>query len=176
MSELTLEEVIAFLVDAPMFGGLPGRELSRIVGILQIRRLQPDDWVFREGDPGDSWYVVFEGEVEVIKDVGDQPQVIAVLAERGCFGEMAILDGSPRSASVRARSPLTLFRFPKARFDALLEGGDLAAYKLVHEIALVLVERQRATTRRLVRILSEVDDELRGRLAPIVEPHHWRTE
>lgn len=170
-AELTLEEVIEFLLDAPMFGDLPERELSQIVHILQIRRLEADAWVFREGEAGDAWYVVFEGEVEVVRQIDDAPRVIAVLGERCCFGEMAILDGGPRSASVRAAGPLTLFRFPRSRFDALLEDGNLAAYRLVHQMARVLVERQRDTTSRLVQLLSEVDEEIRGSLAPIVTKH-----
>lgn len=166
-AELTLEQIIAFLVDAPMFGDLDSSELSQIVHIMQIQQLRPGQWVFREGDPGDAWYVVYEGEVEVVKD-GER--VIAILGRRACFGEMAILDGSPRSASVRATRALTVFRFPRPLFSQLLADGNLAAYKLVYQISLVLVSRQRRTTHRLVELLAATDSErLVDGLMPIVD-------
>src|SRR5688572_13846475 len=115
--ELTLEQVIAFLVDAPMFGDLDASELSQVVQVMQVQRLRAGQWVFREGDIGDAWYVVFDGEVEVVDESPDDgDRVIAILGRRACFGEMAILDGSPRSASVRACQPVTAFRFPRQPF------------------------------------------------------------
>lgn len=167
MSEdLTLEQVIAFLVDAPMFGDLDPAELSQIVHVMQIRRLGAGQWVFREGDPGDAWYVVYDGEVEVVKGQG---RVVAILGRRACFGEMAILDGSPRSASVRSTRPITMFRFPRLQFTKLLDAGNLAAFKLVYQMALVLVSRQRRTTSRLVELMEQPVERIRDELAPIVD-------
>lgn len=169
-AELTLEQVIAFLVDAPMFGDLDPAELSQMVHIMQVHRLAGGQWVFREGDPGDAWYVVYEGEVEVIKEAPEAERVIAILGRRACFGEMAILDGSPRSASVRATRPTTVFRFPRQQFSRLLAEGNLSAYKLVYQIALVLVSRQRRTTSRLVDLMGAGDaGRLRDGLAPLVD-------
>lgn len=164
---LTLEQVIAFLVDAPLFGDLSESELPALVRAMQIREFAPGEWVFREGAPGDAWYVVCKGEVEVIKESTSGERVIAVLSDRACFGEMAILDGSPRSASVRATEPTVAFRFPRTSFGRLLEEGNLAAYKLVHQMALVLVSRQRRTTSRLVELMSQQTE---GRLLELIEP------
>lgn len=169
-SELTLEQLIEFLMDAPMFGDLGTSELSELVGALQVRHHAAGDYVFREGDAGDAWYVLYEGEVEVVKEVQGAARVIAILGRRACFGEMAILDGSPRSASVRATQPVTALRFPRASFTRLLTDGNLGAYKLVHQIALVLVSRQRRTTSRLVEALAAADQaQLADIIAPIVD-------
>ena len=175
-AELTLEQIIAFLVDAPMFGDLDAGELSQIVHVMQAQQLRPGQWVFREGDPGDAWYVVYEGEVEVVKESAATAEraagerVIAILGRRACFGEMAILDGSPRSASVRATRALTVFRFPRQPFTKLLADGNLAAYKLVYQISLVLVSRQRRTTHRLVELLAATNQEgVVDGLTPIVD-------
>lgn len=166
MSDLTIEQVIGFLVDAPMFGDLDSSELTQIVQIMQVRNLEPGEVVFAEGEAGDAWYVVFDGEVEVVKD----DRVIAVLGRPACFGEMAILDGSPRSATVRASRPVTVLRFPRRAFGRLLESGNIAAYKLVYQIALVLVSRQRRTTSRLVELLTAPDPaQLREGLTPLVD-------
>jgi CRP-like cAMP-binding protein len=169
-SELTLEQLIEFLMDAPMFGDLGTTELSQLVGALQVRMHEPGDWIFREGDAGDAWYVLYEGEVEVCKEVQGAERVIAVLGRRACFGEMAILDGSPRSASVRATRSVVALRFPRTSFTRLLAEGNLGAYKLVHQIALVLVSRQRRTTSRLVELLAAADQgHLLDQLGPIVD-------
>jgi CRP-like cAMP-binding protein len=179
-TELTLEQIINFLLDAPMFGDLNAAELSQVVHIMQVKRLRPDHLVFSEGDPGDAWYILYEGEVEVVKgfrsfassaaNADPVGKVIAVIGPGGCFGEMAILDGSPRSASVRPRVESTAFRFPRASFGELLRQGNLAAYKLVHQMALVLAARQRSTTTRLVELMEETGEgAVEEGLAPIVE-------
>ncbi len=160
--ELTLEQIITFLLDAPLFGDLDSAELSRIVHILQVKPIRADQTLFQEGDAGDAWYVIYDGEVEVTKG----RRVIARLGRGACFGEIAILDGSPRSASVRVVTEGTAFRFPRVAFSELLADGNLAAFKLVHGIALVLAARQRATTTRLVEVLGGGED---GPLAELVD-------
>lgn len=171
MSEtLTLEQIINFLLDAPMFGDLDATELSQIVHIMQVQSLRPGAYVFREGDPGDAWYIVYDGEVEVLKESDGGKRTVAILGRRSCFGEMAILDGSARSATVIANTEITAFRFPRVDFNELLAASNLAAYKLVYQIALVLVSRQRKTTSRLVELLSDVNPAaLKEGIGPIVD-------
>ena len=77
MAEIPQEQILRFLQDAPMFGDLDEDELEHLVQITQIQRLAVGDWVFREGDPGDAWYVVYDGEVEVVKEMKDGVRVIA---------------------------------------------------------------------------------------------------
>lgn len=157
---LTLEQIINFLLGAQMFGDLSAAELSQIVHILQIRFVREGQVVFREGQPGDAWYVVFQGGVEVFTEAEDgSERVYDNLGPGSCFGEMAILDGSSRSASVRAVEPSTLFRFPRVDFNKLLESDNLAAYKLVYHMALLLVRRQRQSNTRLVEALRHRDDD-----------------
>lgn len=157
---LTLEQIINFLLGAEMFGDLSAAELSQIVHILQIRYVRAGQVIFREGQPGDAWYVVFQGGVEVLREAEDgSDQVLAALGPGACFGEMAILDGSSRSASVRAVEASTLFRFPRADFNQLLASDNLAAYKLVYHMALMLVTRQRQSNTRLAEALRHRDDE-----------------
>lgn len=170
MADLSLEQIINFLLDAPMFGDLDATGLSQIVHIMQVQQLHPGEYVFHEGEPGDAWYVLHDGEVEVLKKTPGGPRVIARLGARACFGEMGILDGSPRSASVRAVGDAVAFRFPRVSFNDLLANGNLAAYKLVYQIALVLVARQRQTTSQLVGLMETDDaEEMRDGIEPIVD-------
>jgi CRP-like cAMP-binding protein len=138
---MTLEAIMQFLLDAPLFAGLEPEELARIVPILQIQRLHAGQWVFRQGEYGDSWYVVYEGRFEVLREGLFGKRRVGELGLRACFGEVAVLDGSKRKSSVRATSACTVFRLPRRPFEDLLRAGDSAALKLVHHIALAFVAR-----------------------------------
>lgn len=146
---ISLETVIRFLVTTPQLVGLDQAERAEVVRIMQVQRLQGGETIFREGEAGDAWYVVFEGQAEVIKETAAGGRRLALLDPGACFGEMAILDGSARSATVKAVSPLTIFRFRRPEFEELLADGSLAAYKLVLTMARSLSERQRRLTRQL---------------------------
>jgi CRP-like cAMP-binding protein len=152
---ISLDAVIEFLVSTPFFDGLDPFERAEVVRIMEVLRLQEGEEIFREGTSGDSWYVIFEGEVRVLKDADTQAQTeIARLGPGRCFGEMAILDGMPRSASVRAAGPLTIFRFRRDRFDGLLAQGSLGAYKLIAAMARVLSHRHRQLTQQIFDLLG----------------------
>jgi CRP-like cAMP-binding protein len=143
-SEIPLDEVIQFLLDTPMFEHLNEDELSTLVHVLELQPFKAGDVIFRAGDPGDAWFVVYQGVVEISHFGVEGTRVLTRLGPRGCFGEMAVLDGDTRSAKAKATSEGTLFRVPKASFNRLLREGDLAAYKLVHRMALLLAARIRA--------------------------------
>jgi len=147
---ISLDAVIAFLVASPLFRDLDAEERADVVRIMEIQRLQKGEEVFHEGDAGDSWYVIYEGQVEVTtaSSSGDE-RPLSVLDTGSGFGEMAMLDGSPRSATVRATGPLTLFRFRRPRFDELLGDGSLGAYKLVLAMAKEMSLRLRRLTRQV---------------------------
>lgn len=160
MSTITLEQIITFLLETPMFARLDPTELSEIVHIMKVQKVRAGAAIFKEGASGDSWYVLYEGTAEVRKGSEFLPsQVIAVLQERACFGEMAILDHSARSATVVAQTPCTVFRFPRGEFDELLADGNLAAYKLIYEMAKVLAARQRRVTQDLTDALGARESE-----------------
>ncbi len=155
MTTITLEQIITFLLEAPMFAELDAAELSEIVHIMQVQRVRAGNPVFREGDAGDAWYVIYSGRAEVLKGNEFLPtQRLSILTERACFGEMAILDHSSRSASVVAMDDCTVFRFPRRDFEELLAEGNLAAYKLIYQMAKVLSTRQRKITQDLTEALA----------------------
>ena len=149
---ISLDGVIAFLVSTPLFDGLDSIERADVARILEVSRFKAQDAVFREGEPGDAWYVIAEGTARVLKQGAGSTSEVARLDAGDCFGEMAILDGSARSATVEAVTPLTLYRFRRARFEELLEQGSLGAYKLVLAMARTLSKRQRELTRQVAEL------------------------
>lgn len=155
---ISLETVISSLGGIPLFSDLDQAELSEIVRIMLVLRFQDGEVVFREGDPGDAWYVIFEGHAEVWKAMpSGPPRRLSVLDMGDCFGEIAILDGSARSASVSASGPLTVFRFRRVAFDELLDQGSLAAHKLVGAMARQLARRHRSITHQLTELMDQAE-------------------
>lgn len=152
---VTLDAVVTFTVSTPLFNGLDPAERAEVARIMEVQRRTVGEAVFHEGEPGDAWYVVFEGRARVLKMTRGGEREIAVLERGACFGEIAILDGETRSATVRADGPLTVFCFRRARFQQLLDQGSLGAYKLVLEIARMLAQRHRRLTHQVAELSAK---------------------
>jgi CRP-like cAMP-binding protein len=170
---LTLEQVIKFLLETPLFEDLDSAELGEVVRVMQIQRVRPQHAIFKEGEEGDAWFVIYSGEADVEKRDPFRPKrKVATLGAHACLGEMAVLDDSSRSASVVARTDVTLFRFPSVPFQDLLEENNLAAYKLVHAMARTLCARQRRINQQLTDMIQESETDalgLRSRVGPILD-------
>ena len=104
----------------PFFRGLPGNELARLAAKLVIREFRAGDWIVRAGDPGDRYYIVREGTVEV---VGADGTALRTLGPDQDFGELALLFGGGRTASVRAATDVTLMSLARQDFAALVKAS-----------------------------------------------------
>jgi CRP-like cAMP-binding protein len=111
----TVEKVL-FLRGAELFAALPGEDLARIALLAEEERRGAGEEVFREGDVADALYLVASGRVKVLR----AGAVVADLGEREVFGEMAVLDPAPRSATVRAATDVVLLRIRREDFQDLL--------------------------------------------------------
>ena len=111
----TVEKVL-FLRTAELFAALPGEDLARIALLAEEDRRGPGEEVFREGEVADALYLLVEGRVRVIKAAS----VVAELGEREVFGEMALLDPAPRSATVQSVSHSVFLRIRREDFQDLL--------------------------------------------------------
>ena len=107
---------IELLAGVDLFYGCFRRELARIAALTTEVAIPAGQIVCREGDPGDEAYVVIEGSATVT--VGDRE--IAMVTPGGFFGEMAILDGGPRIATVTALEPMRLLVLARREFYAVL--------------------------------------------------------
>lgn len=132
----TVEKVL-FLKSIDLFSQIPGEDLSQIAQITDEVHFEEGDEVVREGEPGDSLYLVIEGKVRVHRG----RQSLAELGERQVFGEMSLLDSEPRSASVSALTDLTLLKIARDDFNEILaEKAEIA-----QGIIKVLTRRLRST-------------------------------
>lgn len=93
----TLEKVL-ILKSAPMFSEIPEDQLAALARIVKEREIAPGERIIAEGEIGQSMYIIAEGSVQI--SAGDK--TLAVLKEREVFGELAVLDPEPRSATAIA--------------------------------------------------------------------------
>jgi CRP-like cAMP-binding protein len=157
-SHVTLERLITFLLETPMFQKLDPAEIKSLVDIVEIREFGAGETLFEEGAPGDAWYALYRGKVDVIKNVGDGQKEIHPLETGTCFGEIAILDGEPRSATVRAIEDSIALRISRDAFEALLNDERDVACKLLRNLAVSLAHRVRTTTERLSELVLEAQN------------------
>jgi CRP/FNR family cyclic AMP-dependent transcriptional regulator len=91
------------LTKAPLFSNLKGEILDTLARSGKIRRYAPGDLLVTEGEDATAFFVLCEGQAEVMKELGEKREtLVGKLSEGDFFGEMALLDGFPRSATVRA--------------------------------------------------------------------------
>jgi CRP/FNR family transcriptional regulator, cyclic AMP receptor protein len=113
---LTTVEKVLFLKSIDLFSQIPGEDLAQVALITAEEPREAGDRVFAEGETGDALYMVMAGTVRVHRE----ERLIAELGEGECFGEMALLDASPRSASVTALTEVSLLRISREDFQELL--------------------------------------------------------
>jgi len=152
-TKITRERLITFLLETPMFMNLTPMELAEIIHIVKSEKYQAGDVVFKEGDPGDAWYVIYRGAVEVLKEDENGSKKINELGPQACFGEMSVLDGLPRSATIQVTEDSEIFRIPRDEFAELIDQKHMVAFKLIQHMAILLAERQRTNTLKLTELL-----------------------
>ncbi len=95
------------------------------------RTYQPGEIVFSEYEPGDSFYLIQAGRVRITKIVGEIEKNIDILSAPEIFGEMAILEGAPRSATAIALETVKVLEFNRANFEILMIGNPQIALRLM---------------------------------------------
>ena len=114
---------LRILTAVPIFAPLPGTSLEHLAGRLVPLRIDPGDVVVRQGDTGDRFYIVAEGEVEVTED----GKPISELSAGGYFGEIALIRDVPRTATVTARTSVVLYALDRDDFLAAVTGHPTSA-------------------------------------------------
>jgi CRP-like cAMP-binding protein len=145
------EARIAALQGMPIFGGLRAEVLAALLDVSRTIEVPQDAFFFHEGDKADAVYVLERGEVALLKRWEGEQYVLGRLRTGDCFGEMALLDLFPRSASVQAIEACTALALSATGLYTLYE-TDVAQFALVQmNIARELSRRLRVADERLFR-------------------------
>lgn len=150
-----------FLASTPIFGGIPREALSTLASLLERRSLAEASRVVAEGEGARELFVVERGDLEVTRHAHvtegpsphDEELVLARLHRGDCFGEMSLLDIQPRSASVTARTDVSLLVLPYRELLGLSQRDH-------HTFALLVLNIAREVSRRLreaQRILLDLE-------------------
>jgi len=127
----TREDVIPTLEKMPLFRGLPRAELDGIAAQLDDATFLAEHGIITEGMEGPEFFIILEGKASVLID--DHP--VATLGPGDFFGEVAALDGGPRTASVRAETRLRCVTLPVGGLRQFLLDHPVVAVNLVPEMA-----------------------------------------
>lgn len=103
---------------------------------------EPEEFIFKQGDPGDLMYLVQDGEVEVLQDLGGHENQVAILERGDFFGEMAVLEEEPRTHSVRALSTAKLIKIDRAGFQSMLTRNAEIAVRMIRKLSLRLMSAE----------------------------------
>ena len=119
------------LARAPMLSTLPAEILEAITAAGEERSFEPERPVVREGEPGDELFVILEGQARIERG----GTVLATFGPGEFFGEIAVLDGRPRSADVVAATPLRCLTVSREILREALEGAPEAAWAMLRILA-----------------------------------------
>jgi len=143
------EARIELLQRMPIFGGIRGDTLKFLLGLCPIVSVPANEFFFRAHEQGDSMFVLEIGKAAVLKSWHRQDYLLQTLKEGDCFGEMALMDHYPRSASVRAVEDCTAIRISAANLHKVY-AQDLKQFALI----------QMNMGREVCRRLREADNRL----------------
>jgi len=139
----------------PFFRELASEELDQIIALGRLVTYPKSSLLFKEGDPGEALYIVVDGSVRIGKLVpGAKEEAMAFIERGGCFGEMALFDEFPRSATAIAHEECRVLFIDKQAFLKLLQGEPVIAKKILWAFCRTLSVRLRETTDRIVAVFA----------------------
>jgi len=120
-----------------LFGNADEQTLDALAAALRVRRFRKAETVFHQGDPGDALFIVASGTVKVVlpSDESAEPAIVAVLGPGEFFGELAILDGAPHSATIVAIEPTETLVLHRDAFLALIDSEPALRRALLASLA-----------------------------------------
>jgi uncharacterized membrane protein len=154
-------ERIELVKAIPLFESLEDDDLHALANKLREVRVDAGHRVFEQGDEGDAMYVIEDGAVDIVAGAGKQKVTLASLFKQQYFGELALLDGAPRSATAVASRATQLLALERDDFVEFIKKRPDAALAIMHEVG----ERMRATNELMTRtvtrnVLEEEDQKL----------------
>ncbi len=151
------EQLVEILGRVPVFSTLNKRELRNVALIVHRREFRPGEYIFYQNDPGLGMYVIEKGEVLIkIMDESGREKELVTLEAGEFFGELALLDESPRSAFAIAKNDCSLIGFFRPDLFELIEKNTQSGIKIVLKLAEFIGERLRTTSRELNRLEAEL--------------------
>jgi CRP/FNR family cyclic AMP-dependent transcriptional regulator len=150
------EQMHALIPKCRLLENFSAAEVRLLAQFMLVYKADPGVEVIREGDGGDFMLMVLEGEVEVHKrDRWNTPQLLATVEAGRTLGEMSMIDGEARFATCIATSPAVVAVLHRENLARIIVEQPLLGAKILMELVLMLSQRLRATSQRLLGLLDE---------------------
>ncbi|MFZ5643350.1 MAG: DUF2225 domain-containing protein [Bacillota bacterium] len=148
------EIIIKVLTSVPIFKDISRESIVKLASLARLAQFSKGDTVFNEGDPGDCLYIIASGKADITtRASGGEEIILKSLGPGEVFGEIALLDGLPRSAGVRVTDKSILFYINRTDFTLFLTKDPEVSIKLVETLS----RRLRETNNRLRETIDEND-------------------
>lgn len=142
--------LVHFLQKLALFSEFTDKEVEQVLDYSELNEIHADEEIFREGSPSQRFFIITKGEIAIYKSVGGgQKRNLTNLGPGTIFGELALFDDGPRSATACTTLPTNLMAFDVKKFRTLLENNSLLASKFQKQIIRTLCQRLRRTNEKL---------------------------
>jgi CRP/FNR family cyclic AMP-dependent transcriptional regulator len=149
---VSLQQEFEVLRRVPFFAEIEPSKLKLLAFMSERAGFDDGKVLFRQGDAGDAAYLILDGQAEVVLEGAAGPLIVATLGANDIVGDMAILTGAPRAATVRAKGRLVALRIAKDPFMRMVREFPNMAVSIMQELA----HRVESTNNQLRAALSEV--------------------
>jgi len=157
------ETVYTLLRNIPLFDGLARKELSAVESILHRREYDSGEVLFHQGNPGVGMYIIQEGTIEIVYEPTDD--TLAELSDGDFFGELALLNETPRSATAVARTESVLYGLFRPDLLGLVRRDPSLGVEILLRMSQVISERLIQTNEQVQQLreqLSHLKEAARG--------------
>jgi anion transporter len=153
-----MENLADIIRSIPIFSGLSREDVAKVLGKMEETAFPAYSTIFSQGDQGDAFYLIQAGAVQVVLESGaGNSEVVAILGPRDWFGEMALLSGEPRSATIQSVKDTMLWRLRREDWDELIAKHPTWLLQFCATLSkrLSYVDRQYSTGREAFNSLAE---------------------
>lgn len=166
------QKSLAVLEKVPILEGLSAQELEKVLAVITQREVAPGQEIIRDGESGDTMYVLVKGTVQISKaltlkvsrrDFGEKEKRLIVLDSHNypIFGEVALLESSERTATVTAVDACTVLEIERGSFEGLCEREPSIGYRIVRSIARDVCARLRKSNLDILKLTTALSLALR---------------
>lgn len=134
----------------PLFQNWSTKDLQELLLLFKVETFYPNEVIITEGGQGSSFYIIYYGSVKVYKTVNYEEKILAILSKDDCFGELSLIDGGLRSASVKSIDHCKLYVLSHIAFKTMLRYNFDSTLRVLE----YLTNRVRSTNNNLINFFN----------------------